>query len=436
MGIHAGIGLNAARALCPALQAEQRDPEREQALLQRLAGWVGQFSARVSLLPESGLLLEVGGSAHLFGGLPGVLERVDHGLHELGYRARPALAPTPTAACWLARDGHHRMTTQAQLAARLATLPIGVIGLPAKQSRTLNKLGVNRIGDCLALPRAGLARRLGPQLPLLLDQALGRAPDPRPSYRPAEHFEASLTLADPLQDCHDLLLMLRRLILELSGFLLARSSAVERVELHLFHQRLAATRLMVGLADPSRDPERLLSVLRQRLERVQLQEPVTEVGLAAPRLLRLTPEPGSLFDHAEGTASDSQRLLETLRARLGRDAVNGLCLRPDHRPEKAWGYCEPGERVVVNQRLRRPLWLLNEPRPLPSRTRQPDLPVLPGANGALQLEHGPERIETGWWDGDEVARDYYLARHSSGERYWLFRERQAPRRWFIHGMFA
>jgi protein ImuB len=425
------MGLEAARALCPSLTAAPRDPDREQALLERLAAWAGFASPRVSLNPGTGLLLEVGGSAHLFGGPRGLLGRIGNDLSEIGYHARTALAPTPLAATWLARDGRHPITSPEQLRDRLGTLPITILdSLPNKTLDRLRKLGVTTLADCLALPRAGLARRLGKALPLILDQALGQTPDPRPSYQPPEQFQASLTLLDPLEHCSDLLLVIRRLVLELSGFLLARGNGVERVELQLTHPQPPATRLQVGLSSPSRDPERLLSLLRRRLERLELPQPVTEVGLLAPRSIPLSSRPRSLFDDGRDTDTTRQRLLDELRARLGRDAVSGICLRPDHRPERAWGRCEPGERVATHSLAKRPLWLLQPPRQLPNNDQAPII------GAPLSLEQGPERIETGWWDGHEVARDYYIARHPGGERYWVFRERQGQHGWFLHGLFA
>ena len=57
-------------------------------------------------------------------------------------------------------------------------------------------------------------------------------------------------------------------------------------------------------------------------------------------------------------------------------------------------------------------------------------------NRSLRLMSEPERIETGWWDGGEVARDYYTAVDLHGVRLWVFRERDEPHGWFLHGVFG
>ena len=49
---------------------------------------------------------------------------------------------------------------------------------------------------------------------------------------------------------------------------------------------------------------------------------------------------------------------------------------------------------------------------------------------------GPERIETGWWDGREVRRDYFQTRAEDGAKLWVYRERRAPQHWYVHGLFG
>jgi protein ImuB len=49
--------------------------------------------------------------------------------------------------------------------------------------------------------------------------------------------------------------------------------------------------------------------------------------------------------------------------------------------------------------------------------------------------HGPERIETAWWRGPIVRRDYYVVETHAGERLWIFR-RLKDGGWFLHGVFA
>jgi protein ImuB len=133
------------------------------------------------------------------------------------------------------------------------------------------------------------------------------------------------------------------------------------------------------------------------------------------------------------------QLVERLRARLGEQAVYGVVFVPEHRPEAAWRRVHElrltpapcaGERAggLRVSEMPRPVWLLDEPVLLAA-----DLQHL-CQEGSI-LEQGPERIESGWWDGKDVARDYYIARQARGARWWVFQQRQTQC-WYLHGMFA
>ena len=131
-------------------------------------------------------------------------------------------------------------------------------------------------------------------------------------------------------------------------------------------------------------------------------------------------------------------MLERLQARLGREAVSGIGLVPDHRPECAWCRRIPEEMPGVRRAepgppplplAPRPLWLLAEPLSLEVRDGWPWL------DGRLELEPERERIDSGWWDGHAVARDYFVAASPEGERFWIYRDIRGRRGWYLHGFF-
>jgi protein ImuB len=431
-GIHPGMTLAAACALVPTLRALERDPRAEARALARLAAWAGQFSSRLSLVPTRGLLLEVGGSLGLFGGLDEIGARVRRGLADLGYRGVLAAAPTPLGAWLLARGGGgEAVRDRACLGERLGRLPLAVAELPAEQCARLQGLGLRSLGDLLRLPRSGLARRLGGGVVDLLDRALGRAPDPREPYRPPRAFAARLALPVGVAEVEALLFPLRRLILELVGHLRALGGGVERVVIGLEHPRSPATRLTVGLAGPSRDERHLQTLVREHLQRVSLPAVVEAVALEARRIVDLDGRSLDLFAGAAPTGEGWGQLIDRLQARLGEEAVRGLAPVADHRPERAWRFTSAGATAGVGvAAARRPLWLLDPPRALAVRNDRP------WWGGVLTLREGPERIEGGWWDGADVSRDYYVAENPAGERCWIFQARDTERRWFLHGVFG
>jgi protein ImuB len=425
------------------------DEQSERDALSRLAGWAGRFTPLVSLAPPRELLLEVEGSLRLFGGPDRLVERVEEGVKALGYAFATALAPTPLAASLFARAAPGtRLTDGRRLGQELARVPLGVLDLAPETSSALRGIGAGNFGDCLELPRAGLARRVGPDLLRTLDRALGRIPDPRVPFVPPPRYEGSLALPAAVSSVEPLLFAARRLLLELEGYLEARGSGAVALGWTLRHHGGSSTRVDVGLAAPARDPARLLKLLRERLERTRLGGPVEGVGLVVEGVLPLAPASLDLWTARESQPGEAwPELLDRLRARLGAAAVQGLRLAADHRPERAFVRTAPDEAFCLARHSAgdcreegfgpRPLWLLSAPAPL----KPPSSPFGKGGKREYGSENvtlvaGPERIETGWWDGEDVQRDYFVAEDRSGLRLWVFRERSGGRRWFLHGIFA
>jgi protein ImuB len=435
-GVVPGMALNSALALLPDAQVRARDSRRERMLLEAVAMMALDFTPRVNLDPPDGVLLEVRGSLRLFGGVRPLCARIGERLSARGLAPRIALTPTRLASLWFARAGIEVVLRRPEaLAGRLAALPLACTRWPERSLRSLATMGVRAVGDCLRLPRDGFTRRFELQMRLDLDRALGHAPDPRAAFVPGERFAARRDLEPELTDTARLQRACEPLLDELCAFLQARGASVESLELRFLHRAAPPTRLRLRFAEPVTAAARIAALLRERLARAEWPEPVRSVRLRSGPLSEARAQPGDLFALDRGRASAVPQLVERLRARLGEEAVHGLCLVPEHRPEAAWcrwsdpsdlnkGECPPSFTGIL-----RPLWLLAEPQRLDGEEQ-------PRYHGALELEEGPERIESGWWDGRDVRRDYYVARTPAGVRVWIFRERRTPGGWFLHGVFG
>jgi protein ImuB len=430
-GIAPEMTVAAARALTPRLAVQPRSPHRETEALEGIAAWALQFTPAVSLAPPAAVLVEIGGCLRLFGGMERLLGLIREGLAEMGFDGVQAAAPTPAGALTLARAG---LEIQAQdlaaLRRHLCALPLDCLSYPQQPLLELSAMGIRTVGECLALPRDGLARRFGQALLDTLDRALGRLPDPRLPFALPENFASRLALASPVREVEPLLFGLRRQLAGLCGWLAARNAGVRCLTLTLEHEDHPPTLLDLVLAAPNRDPAHLLVLLRERLDRLSLPSDVESLVLRAEETAQLIPRNFSLFGDRSRVREDCLQLVEHLQARLGMEAVSGLALCPEHRPELAWRETEPGAGTPSAAFPPRPLWLLARPRPLLTRER------VPWIDGPLTLATGPERIESGWWDGGEVGRDYFVAQGESGARLWVFRERGGQDRWFVHGVFA
>lgn len=432
-GVRPGMPLAAACALASKLAVAERDIEAERSTLERVAAWALQFTPAVSIAPPAEVLLEIAGSFKLFGGFNRLCTRIENGLAELGYRATLACSPTPLAAQLFARAGlSARVRHRDALRASLGPLPVDTLGLSPESGALLRAIGASTLDDCLRLPRDGVARRFGRELLDILDRALGHAPDPRPNFTPPANFVAPLMLPAPVHEAGQLLFAARRLLTELCGFLSATGNGVQRLALVLKHEDCADTRLTLDLSAATRDSGHLASVLRERLERLSLPRPATAVTLESELLLPVASRNLSFLPDGREHAEAVCRLIERLRARLSADAVKGLDTAADYRPERAWRICEPGNGhgVEDTQPPARPLWLLASPQPLR------EIGAVPHYQGTLALLAGPERIESGWWDGADIARDYFIARNPAHALLWVYRECRYDGGWYLHGFFA
>lgn len=396
-------------------------PEPEREALEAAAAWACQFTPRVSLERPEGLALETGGSLRYFGGIKNFLEKIRTGLTHLGFDAALACAPTARAALWRAAGG----------GGALEALPVSVIGLGADDRELLAGLGVRTLGELMRLPRAGVARRFGPGLLEQLDRALGRSREPREFFVPPERFAQQLELPAQVEEAERALFAARRLLAQLEGFLAARQAGVRGFRLLLLHADAAPTEVSVGLASASRGAEHFARLLLERLQRTALPAPIEAVRLEAADLEPLAERSGDFFGGPGEGGEAWLRLIERLQARLGNRSVHGLDLRDDHRPECAFrliSFENENSKPVKGKRetiTPRPLWLLEAPRRL--------------GEGEFVLLAGPERIESGWWDGEEARRDYFIARTGESSLAWIYRERMQGGRqggWFVHGFFA
>ncbi|MEX2125525.1 MAG: DNA polymerase Y family protein [Woeseia sp.] len=465
LGIKPGLSVNAALALVPKLELAERSPEKESRVLERLAAWAERFTSMVSIEAPDLLLLEIGGSLQLFGDIETLRQQIESGLAEQGFSPSAAIAPAALASVWLARAGRQVCIEDTKnLAGTLGPLPLYCLEWPESVRESLHGMGIYCIGDCLRLPRQGFARRFGAARLLQLDRALGRLPDPRKSYRAPERFCEEYELSEEQSDSELLLKVGRQLLSNLERFLTTRQLEVRHVQFSFFHLRSAATHLTVGCMQAGRTTEQWLELLAIRFERLALPEPVIAIRLRSGAGQALQAVAGTLF-HANGRQSASiTHLLERLSARMGDESVHGVTTVAEHRPHYAWSTAETtaetkGSRLppcaamqnhwhahqspllladirrTNSLLLRRPLWMLPEPLPLAT-----DESGKPTYTGPLKLVNGPERLETGWWDGHGIARDYFVAVNAKGVHLWIYRNRKRSRNkeatWYLHGIFG
>jgi protein ImuB len=430
--LQAPMNYTVALAIHPGLTMLNRKIAAEQAALERLAGWAYQFSSTVilgevheelRLARTTCLWLEIGASLNLFGGFRKFIENMEAELKPLAYTYQLGIGPTPEGAALLARSGIRvAIHSPNALFMRIRSLPIAQLALPPEMTQQLQMVGVRTIGMLLELPRVSIARRFGPETSNFLDRLMGEIPDPRIAFRLPEKYAAHFEFEFEVRNTEALLFPLRRMLNEFAGYLRGRDTGVQRFAITFGHRIATATQVSIGSAVSDRNAERFFSLIRERMQNLELPEPTLSLSLSADEFATPSALQTDLLNRSSHEAEGLTHTLDRIANRLGGENVHGIKPAADHRPEASW-MAMPMEKTASNLKFPdRPLWLLPEPRAL-------QLAALP------RITSGPERIESGWWDDHDVQRDYYVVRIATGPDLWVFKDLRNSN-WYLHGFWS
>jgi protein ImuB len=448
-GVQGGMRRGGVLMLMPEAKLYERSAEREAEALHAVAMALLQYTPLVAQAEESTLLIDIGASLRLFGGIRALCRRIRANMRALGFTASLSCAPTARGAWLLARHGGARSANMASLVRRLDRLPSALLPPARPFAAWFEGIGCFSLADMRRLPRPGLQRRCGRPLLDVLDAAYGMTPELFDWIEAPTAFSAKLELFDRVENAEALLFGAHRLLLQLTGWLCARQLAVERITLQLEHERgrvaRAPTLIEIVLAEPTWRDEHLVRLLKERLGKQVLEAPVIGLCLEALQVQAMAPPSDSLFPEPGGSEQDQLRMLELLVARLGPDNVLQAAPQADYRPELAnvWVPVQQQIRAAVRDAqmppdvlsLPRPSWLLAKPIALLMRNHRPFY------GSPLKMASTPERIEAGWWSQTQT-RDYFIAEGEDHAHYWVYRERivgadqDSEPRWFLHGLFG
>lgn len=417
----------------------------------QIAQLLGSLSGTVSIVQPDCLVFEVRSSLNYFGGIEKIRSQLSQKLisqlHAWGLPETfsHAASPTPEASLLLARAGCNLLIYhQENLRSALGGLPLQVMPLPADKRKQLHNTGLRVMRDLWRLPSSALAQRFGLGFVKQLDRCLGRVANPVAPYQAIPIFSADLEFEYPLETTARLVFAVEELITKLGVFLRQRELAVEHVELKLLHEQRNSTMVNLALRQAARSTQHLQLLLETQLNSLQLCAPVLGLQLEAKHFAPFVDSNSSLTGIASvqsdhNTNQNIIPLLEQLQTRLGIEAVRCIHSLSDHCPEAAgqdysYGMQPPGSSKTSTAAntftlASRPCWLLPEPLQLTQVLGQLHY------RSSLQLLRGPERIETRWWKGKDIRRDYYVARNQQGMRLWIFHERNGERHWYLHGIF-
>ena len=438
-GLHRGMSYSDARAFCFALQSRPADLAADRRLLNVLRRWATRYCPWVGLEGADGLVMDITGAAHLFGGEAAMLADMRQRLARAGLSVRIGLGDTRGAAWALARHGEGAAEPGRPMAA-LGPLPVAALRLEESTAVALQRLGLRTVADLAAAARAPLARRFGPALMLRLDQALGHLGEQITPLAEPPHYGVRLTLPEPIGLYDDVMAGTSRLLDQLCARLKAQETGARVLCLTLRRVDQDSQTVELRLARPLRDPHRILPLFDRGVKEIEAGFGIDQMRLEATRV---EPLPVRQISHVtSGHKGQLDDLITRIGTRIGLENIQRFLPADSHIPDRSFlivpaAWSEPeGSWAALRPR---PLRLF-PPEPIGGTGAQP-----PGRFRWRRMSlstartTGPERIAPEWWLEDDNwrsgVRDYWQVETRQGRRLWLYYTPQAPG-WFVQGEFA
>ncbi|WP_322866614.1 DNA polymerase Y family protein [Aquicoccus sp. G2-2] len=440
LGLHQDMSCSDAHAFCPSLRTAPADLPQEQRFLQILRRWATRYCPWVGVESRDGLVLDVSGSTHLFGGEEGMLRDMRARLMRAGLSVQIGLADTRGAAWALAHYGEGLAPSGNTLSA-LQNLPVAALRLDEKTSATLTRLGLRKINELATAPRAPLTRRFGPDVLMRLDQALGEQPEGIMPLADPPHYGVRITLPEPIGLISDVMAGTQRLLTQLGIKLKAHDMGARVLKITLRRVDQDHQIVELRLARPLCDPHHILPLFERGLAEVDAGFGIDQLRLEATQVEAL---PAHQITHSsiENNEAQLDDLITRIGTRVGLENIQRFLPADSHIPERSF--------IIAPAAYSRPAsgWACPNPRPL---CLFPPEPIT--ANGPYPPDRfrwrrmslttgratGPERIAPEWWLEDDNwrsgLRDYWRVETTQGRRLWLFYTPQNPS-WFVQGEFA
>jgi protein ImuB len=457
-GLRPGLAFADARARVPQLDVVEHDEKADADLLERLADWCDRYSPFVATEPPDGIVCDITGVPHLFGGEAELVTDMKTRLQAQGFATRIAIAGTARAARALARFGKGGIVPSGAEAQALASLPVEALECGEKTSLGLRRAGLTTLAHLAARPRKPLAARFGDEITAVLAQILGEIDRPITPRRPLPVFTAEQRFADPIGLMDDIVLALATLSETLCEKLDRHGQGGRQFEAAFFRADGQVTRIEVLSGQPLKTAATLTRLVEMRLE--ALVDPL-DPGFGFD-MIRLSALAGDDINAVQGGLDgkavievEVRDLIDRLSARFGAGAVQRFIANDSHLPERAVSAVP-----AISDEIPGGAWRQAGPFGIPTRPLFLFYPA-PAIEVIAEVPHGPprrfqwrrvwfdvvsaegpERIAPEWWrkTSDTRERDYFRIEDTAGRRFWVFRygfygRGTEPVRWYLHGVF-
>ncbi|KIZ43641.1 MULTISPECIES: DNA polymerase Y family protein [Rhodopseudomonas] len=465
IGLAIGVPLANARAICPELQVFDADDSADARTRDHIADWCDRFTPLVALDGPDGLLLDITGCAHLFGGEAALLRMLCTALTAQGFAVSAAIASTSVCARTLSRARHGHIVPDGDEAMAVAPLPVAALGVDAAIVGGLRRAGLKSIGDVASRARHEITARFGAAFTARLEQALGQSEAPISPRQPLPDYIVEKRFAEPIATDGVIVATLSGLAQMLVAAMDRQGKGARRLQASFFRTDGAVRTIAVDTGQPVTKAAMIDRLFAERL--AAIADPLDPgfgfdlIRLSASRTEIVVQQQSDLDAHVHDN-DELAALLDRLAARLGPRRVVVHLPQDTHIPERAalalsaQRHLTAAAQAVWPARIAdepplRPLRLFEHPEPIQVIAGVPDGPPAQfrwrRAHHAVVRAEGPERVAMEWWraDGAALTRDYFRVEDETGLRFWLYRDGLYGREveasagqpnWFMHGLFA
>lgn len=445
-GIYSGMALADARAIIPSLESLDDKPELADKLLNRIAEWCIRFTPFAAVDFPDGIILDVTGCSHLWGGDEPFLNDIINRLKAKGYYVRAAIADTIGAAWAVARYGQQLIVNPGQQSEALLSLPPAALRLEADTIDRLHRLGLRQVKDFIGMPRPALRRRFGNLIVTRLNQALGLEEEFVQPVQPIEPYQERLPCLEPIVTATGIEIALQRLLEALCQRLQKEQKGLRLALLKCYRVDGKIEHVQIATISPSHNVKHLFKLFEIKISTIEPDLGIELFVLDASKVEDHAPAQQKLWEAMWGLDHfQLSELMDRIAGKVGSNAIHRFLPDEHYWPERS---IKPAsslqEQKTTEWKLDRPrpVQLLATPENIEVTAPVPDYPPMnfryKGKLHKIKKADGPERIEQEWWIQNGQHRDYYAVEDEEGCRYWVFRSGHYDEdyEWFIHGFFA
>jgi len=448
-GIETGMVVSDARAIFPSIKILDDDPKLAERLLKSIAKWCIRYTDAIAIDLPNGLILDVSGCAHLWGGEKNYIKDINTRLTNRGYDVRATMADSIGSAWAIAHYGNTSPIIESgKQMETLLPLPPSALRLNPESVDRLMKLGLCKISQFINMPRVALRRRFGPGLILRLDQALGNEEEPIKTVQPIEPFRERLLCLEPIVTATGIEIALERLLDTVCLKLMQEGKGIRKAVFSCYRVDNKIEKIEIGTSRATHNKKHLFKLFEEKIQSIEPALGIELFILEALKTEKLSPKQEKLWDSTSGLKAEAiSELMDRLINRFGSAPIHRHMPDEHHWPERSFKPAVDLHESIESSWIvdrPRPINLLPKPEPIEVTAPIPDYPPMnfryKGTLHKISKADGPERIEPEWWIAEGLHRDYYSVEDDEGGRYWLFRAghyaTEDPPRWYLHGFFA